>query len=396
LGRATNTKGKSALGNTGEVSRSSDNAADAFANRSSSELNSLANIFSDPLIVIHFQRFAESAFDAEAVHFLLACQEYFGLLKSSTVTVAQLVCGAQQIFDEYIVDGASQQVNIGSTLRMESLAALTELRLTTSAQKLKPATSDLKAKARACFHSALKEVYSLVQVNSYARFLKSAAAARCENLIRWTEGFDELDDQEQTGMLRKLTKQQQQSRRIAEDTEVRSKNTSTYESRAPKQNEADIFNLEPSAPLPATKTQQKPRILPAGIGTRGRSPSPIDENGRGSSPTVGDTPPRAPSPNSSSRAGARALPHVLPHSAQTPTDRPAVPSKLGQCVQLAPQYHSTDPPNPTEAGASNAASPSAPATESVIDIAPLGVMQLPGAPEIGHATKPDPDATASV
>jgi len=57
-------------------------------------------------------------------------------------------------------------------------------------------------------------------VNSYPRFLQSRLVSRCQNLLRWSEGFEELDEDEQSAMLKKLHKLHQISKQMAEGTQA--------------------------------------------------------------------------------------------------------------------------------------------------------------------------------
>jgi len=177
---------------------------------------SLVHVLSDSLLLLHFRRFAEERFDGEALHFLLSVQQFFKRLRDSTLNLTQLLEELDRIVVEFIVAGAKQQVNVSSSLRDSTLAAVDALRMhavTLARERLKPASAELKGQARQCLQAAVSEVYQLVQWNSFPRFVASKTMVRSQKLLGWAEGFDELDEEEQSALLLRFKERQSQIRK---------------------------------------------------------------------------------------------------------------------------------------------------------------------------------------
>lgn len=168
----------------------------------------LAAILRDPVLLLHFRRFATSHFDAEPLHFLLNCQRFYKRMNASTLNLNQLIDELTNIADQFIVPGAPEQVNISSQLRGEVLEKIQSLRFVAirdAKARLKPAAADMKSQARECLHAAVMEVYYLVSLNSHPRFLNSSShMARLQRLIGWCDEFGLLDLEEQAATLDKL------------------------------------------------------------------------------------------------------------------------------------------------------------------------------------------------
>lgn len=249
------------------LSRSSDSGSHSGSSGSSQdEVQSLASVLSDPISLIHFRRYAERAFDAEAIHFLLACQTYLEQLKQPALNVSQVLLGLNALVDEYVMDGSPQQINVSSTMRAHALAQLDTIKLTSVAlagSRLKPASNELRSAARGALHDLVKEVYLLVQLNSYPRFLSSTQIQRSNRLQRWAEGFDELDSEEMAAMLKKLQAQFNLAKRIEEDIAHGSTGASSYDVdeliAAAKKKEANILQLNAEHEVqPATSSPMPP------------------------------------------------------------------------------------------------------------------------------------------
>jgi len=182
------------------------------ASEDGSSALSLAAVLHDPVLLLHFRRFAEARFDGEALYFLCACQAFFRQLRRDTWNLSQLLEALQAICDEYVSAGAKQEVNLSQSLRVNTLAAVQNLRLlavSSARERLKPASAELKATACACLQGAVKEVYQLVHFNSYSRFLASASVlTRAQRLVSWAEEFDEVDEEERHALLARLEGQQ--------------------------------------------------------------------------------------------------------------------------------------------------------------------------------------------
>ena len=182
---------------------------------------SLAALLSEPLYVLHLRRFAERSFDAEAIHFLLAAQTFLQHIKSPTFTLAQLMLELGQLCKDYIEEGAPQQVNVSSRMRQEAMAGIDGIRMAAVAlagSRLKPASTDIKAQTRSCLHALIQEVYQLVQLNSYPRFLLSSNVSRAQHLQSWADGFAELDMEEMAAMLKTLNTQMTLAKRVNDES----------------------------------------------------------------------------------------------------------------------------------------------------------------------------------
>ncbi|KAK1153704.1 regulator of G-protein signaling 8-like [Acipenser oxyrinchus oxyrinchus] len=99
--------------------------------------------------VVAFRSFLRSEFSEENIEFWLACQDYRG-----TKPTTNIIPKARKIFSDYIGIQAPKEINLDSETReaiMHSLAQPT----------------------RSCFDVAQTRVYSLMEKDSYPRFLKS-------------------------------------------------------------------------------------------------------------------------------------------------------------------------------------------------------------------------------
>ena len=56
------------------------------------------------------------------------------------------------------------------------------------------------------FDSAVKEIFSLLTVNAWPRFLQSRQAHRANELLQWCSGFDSYSAREQRAVVNKLRK----------------------------------------------------------------------------------------------------------------------------------------------------------------------------------------------
>ncbi|MGH0159536.1 UNVERIFIED_CONTAM: hypothetical protein FKN15_057337 [Acipenser sinensis] len=109
------------------------------------------NCFLPPSLygVAAFRSFLRSEFSEENIEFWLACQDYRG-----TKPATNIIPKARKIFSDYIGIQAPKEINLDSETReaiMHSLAQPT----------------------RSCFDAAQTRVYSLMEKDSYPRFLKS-------------------------------------------------------------------------------------------------------------------------------------------------------------------------------------------------------------------------------
>ncbi|XP_064188082.1 regulator of G-protein signaling 5-like isoform X1 [Anguilla rostrata] len=98
-----------------------------------------------------FRAFLMAEFSEENLAFYLACEEY-RIIKSSATLSAE----AKSIYDEFIVDGAPQEVNIDHETRCVTKCNLERPTLT-------------------CFDLAQHQIYTLMEKDCYPRFLRSAA-----------------------------------------------------------------------------------------------------------------------------------------------------------------------------------------------------------------------------
>jgi len=186
---------------------------------------------------------------------VLACQDLLMRLKSPTLTLAQLLADISLLMNEYVQDGAPQQVNVSSAQRGAALMAFEEMRLnavTMAGSKLKPAPANVKADARASLHELVQEVYALVQVNAVPRFQLSPAVGRCTHLQTWADGFDELDMEEMSAMLIKFRAKMSIAKRYNDESQLGSRNIS----------EADMFGDAPDKKeLKDNQKEQEAEIL---------------------------------------------------------------------------------------------------------------------------------------
>uniref|UniRef100_A0A4W3K380 Regulator of G protein signaling 4 n=1 Tax=Callorhinchus milii TaxID=7868 RepID=A0A4W3K380_CALMI len=96
-----------------------------------------------------FTEFLQSEYSEENIEFWLACEDY-----KKVKSPVKLAAKARKIYDEYIATQSPKEVNLES-LTMEE----------TKKNILKPTPS--------CFNEAQSKIYSLMQKDSYPRFLKS-------------------------------------------------------------------------------------------------------------------------------------------------------------------------------------------------------------------------------
>ena len=104
-----------------------------------------------------------------------------------------------------------------STVSMSGVSMLTPSNSTLPAHKAKEAfaapslgltvaSRELKNAAKSVFDPAVKEVFGLMTVNAWPRFLHSKQASRANELLSWTGLFHTMTDREQRGAINKLRK----------------------------------------------------------------------------------------------------------------------------------------------------------------------------------------------
>ncbi|XP_043941262.1 regulator of G-protein signaling 1-like [Protopterus annectens] len=96
-----------------------------------------------------FKAFLKSEYSDENIQFWLACEDY-----KRTKSPGQMASKAQKIFEEFVQEDSSKEINIDFHTRD-----------TISKKKEDPTPS--------CFDEAQKIVYGLMERDSYPRFLKS-------------------------------------------------------------------------------------------------------------------------------------------------------------------------------------------------------------------------------
>ena len=107
--------------------------------------------------------------------------------------------------------------NNSSTISMNGVSMLTPSANTMPAHKAKEAfaapslgltiaSRELKNAAKSVFDPAVKEVFALMTVNAWPRFLHSKQASRANELLSWTGFFHSMNDREQRGTINKLRK----------------------------------------------------------------------------------------------------------------------------------------------------------------------------------------------
>ncbi|KAJ3595279.1 hypothetical protein NHX12_004583 [Muraenolepis orangiensis] len=112
--------------------------------------HSLARLLESPYGMITFQAFLKAEFSDENIEFWLVCENYKKVKCSF-----RLSAKAKKIFKCYIQVEALREINIDHKTR----------------ELIK---RNLEAPTTACFHEAQRMVYSLMERDSYPRFLRSS------------------------------------------------------------------------------------------------------------------------------------------------------------------------------------------------------------------------------
>ncbi|XP_069497448.1 regulator of G-protein signaling 2 [Ambystoma mexicanum] len=99
--------------------------------------------------VTAFRAFLKSEFSEENIEFWLACDDF-----KKTRSPHKLTAKARKIYDEFVEKEAPKEINIDFQTR-------------------EMITKRLPEPSRSCFEAAEKRVYSLMENNSYPRFLQS-------------------------------------------------------------------------------------------------------------------------------------------------------------------------------------------------------------------------------
>ncbi|KAM4721476.1 regulator of G-protein signaling 2 [Rhinophrynus dorsalis] len=124
-----------------------------YCRPSPEEAMSWSDTFDDLLAskygVAAFRAFLKSEFSEENIEFWLACEDF-----KKTKSPHKLTSKAKKIYDEFIEKESPKEINIDFQTR-ENI------------------TLSLQEPSRSCFGAAQKRVYSLMENNSYPRFLQS-------------------------------------------------------------------------------------------------------------------------------------------------------------------------------------------------------------------------------
>ena len=133
--------------------------------------------------------------------------------KHLAMTVQQLNERCKAMVDDFLTPKSQEQVNVSSHMRLLVEKVLSELNVKSAqlAARLKggattAATDNLKALARSALEPVVKEVFSVLEVITFARFLRSETAVRASELISWTDEFRRFATVEQSGALERLGK----------------------------------------------------------------------------------------------------------------------------------------------------------------------------------------------
>ena len=202
------------LGGTGDSTTSAGSEGESRSGtKHRMAADSLAATLCDPLAVVLFRGYCEDVHDAEPVHFLLAVRELLRAMadRNSHLTLQQLQARCKDVVDAFLLPSSREQVNVSSHMRLTVEKALGELSLKSAALagRMKtgtatPATDELKALVRSAFEPVVKEVFSVLEVNTFARFLRSETAVRASELLSWSDDFRQLQGAEQVGALERM------------------------------------------------------------------------------------------------------------------------------------------------------------------------------------------------
>nr|XP_033817508.1 regulator of G-protein signaling 2 [Geotrypetes seraphini] len=107
------------------------------------------NLLANKYGVAAFRAFLKSEFSEENIEFWLACEDF-----KKTKSPHKLISKAKKMYNEFIEKEAPKEINIDFQTR-------------------EMITQNLHAPAQCCFSAAQKRVYSLMENNSYPRFLQS-------------------------------------------------------------------------------------------------------------------------------------------------------------------------------------------------------------------------------
>ncbi|KAG9351157.1 hypothetical protein JZ751_025047 [Albula glossodonta] len=111
-----------------------------------------------------FQAFLKSEFSDENIEFWLICEDYKKIQSSFRMN-----CEAKRIYEMYIQAEAPKEINIDQQTR--------EL-----------IRGNLTAPTKLCFEDAQRVVYTLMERDSYPRFLKLTA----DDVTEWAQSFEKL------------------------------------------------------------------------------------------------------------------------------------------------------------------------------------------------------------
>nr|XP_014343142.1 PREDICTED: regulator of G-protein signaling 4-like [Latimeria chalumnae] len=111
--------------------------------------NSLENLLSNETALTFFTDFLRSEFSQENIEFWMACEDY-----KKTKSPAKLGDKAKKIYEEFISVQAEKEVNLDSSTREET-------------------SKNMQDPTLSCFDNAQKKIFTLLEKDSYHRFLKS-------------------------------------------------------------------------------------------------------------------------------------------------------------------------------------------------------------------------------
>ncbi|CAN9500734.1 unnamed protein product [Ophioblennius macclurei] len=95
-----------------------------------------------------FTSFLKSEFSEENINFWIACQDY------KKIAPSKLPSRAKQIYQQYVKADAPNEVNLDGETREET-------------------RQNMENPCPSCFNKAQKSIYTLMEKDSYRRFLKS-------------------------------------------------------------------------------------------------------------------------------------------------------------------------------------------------------------------------------
>ena len=187
------------------------------------ELRSLSNVLRHPVTLVGFQSYLMSIYDVENLHFLQKVYEFWHeLFYQADIPYRSIVEKLKWIEGHFVRANSEQQVNVSESLQKSvetgiqewehhwnaTYGSATETTIPSPTKhaftKQNIVEMECRMQCRRIYVMVVVEVWGLIRVNHFERFVSSRFAIRSMKLISWADKYSEFSALEQLSLMQVL------------------------------------------------------------------------------------------------------------------------------------------------------------------------------------------------